>query len=123
MQAAISVTPLVVKAVVVSLRPTDWRRNQVPRLLNMTVPYDLGEPEQSRAEAQPRALGRIHVDREAHPSAFDVELDDAARLREALAVADGQNRQRLDPSSPPADRRVSASAMNSRWQARHVALS
>ena len=80
MQAAISVTPLVVKAVVVSLRPTDWRRNQVPRLLNMTVPYDLGEPEQSGAEAQPRALGRIHVDREAHPSAFDVELDDAARL-------------------------------------------
>ena len=89
-------TPLVVSAVVVSLRATDWRRNQVPRLLSMSAPYDFGEPEQPRAEVQPRALGRIHVDREAHPSGFDVELDDAARLREALAVADGQDRQRLD---------------------------
>ncbi len=45
----------------------------------MTVPDDFGEPEQPGAEAQPRAVGRIQVDREAHPSAFDVELDDAAR--------------------------------------------
>src|ERR1700686_5410511 len=101
MQAARSVTPLVIEAVVVSLRATDWRRNQVPklpRLLSMNVPYDFGEPEQSRADVQPRPLGHIHIDREAHPSAFDVQLDNAARLREALAVADGQNRQRLDPA-------------------------
>src|SRR5687768_4779965 len=93
--AAISVTPLVIKAVVVSLRPTDWRRNQAPALWD-TVAYHLGEPEQAGAEAQPRALGRVHVDQEAHPAVFDVQLDDAARLREALAVADGQDRQRLD---------------------------
>ena len=74
----------------------------------MAVPYDFGEPEQPGAEAQPRALGRIHVDREAHPSAFEVELDDAARLREALAVADRQNRQRPDLApAQSADRRVS----------------
>src|SRR4029077_13413299 len=69
---------------------------QVLGLLNMAVPYDLGESEQAGAEAQTRAVGRIQVDRKAHPFVFDVELDDAVRHGEVLAVADGQNRKRFD---------------------------
>ena len=43
--------------------------------------------------------------------------------REALAVADRQHRQRLDRAQSARGPSHSASAMNSRWQARHVALS
>ena len=51
------------------------------------VADDFREPQQAGAEAQPGSIGRIQVDSEAHPSAFDVKLDDARRLREVLAVA------------------------------------
>src|SRR5579864_1032198 len=90
-----SATPLVVNAVVVSFRATDWRRNQGPRLWTMTAPRDFGEPEQSRTQVQPRPLRRLDVNCEAHPATLDVQLDDAARLREALGVADRQHRERF----------------------------
>src|SRR5258706_3442476 len=61
-----------------------------------TVAYDFGEAEQARAEAHPGLFSRINVDGEAHPPAFDVELDDPPGVREVFPVADSQHRQPLD---------------------------
>ena len=49
---------------------------------------DFGQREQFGTDAQASSLNRVHVDGEAHPVIFQIELDFAAALREILAFPD-----------------------------------
>lgn len=57
---------------------------------------DFGQREQFGTDTQASSLNRIHVDGEAHPVIFQIELDFATALREILAFTDHKRTHTLE---------------------------
>src|SRR5262245_57667206 len=88
--ASSSATALESSEIEISLRRIGVSRNERIELVSLAFRYELRELEQLRAQLDPGALRRGAVDLEAQPRAAAREVDDAAALREALRVADGE---------------------------------
>src|SRR5438552_17509982 len=89
--ASVTAMPLVTITDPVSFFASDRRPIQVCSLLPMVVPHDLRQAQQPGAEVDVRLLHGVDVDCESHVAGVHEQFDHAARLRESIRVADGQD--------------------------------
>src|SRR5256885_10765583 len=71
-------------------------RNQCLLAGIVLVFHQLGQRQQFRAEAKPRALSRCRVDRKSELPVLDKQLRDAAKCRERIEITDSEHGRVLD---------------------------